>query len=107
MLKKPKPIVLPKKKQQVIALIGPTGVGKTTTIAKLAANFAIKHNKRLALVTSEAFSVFWTLFRERSLTLHGFSLIFSGIATYREFIIQHLFHGSLDLGPLHPLDSQF
>lgn len=38
----------------VIALIGPTGAGKTTTIAKLAARFAAQHAPRdVALVTTD------------------------------------------------------
>jgi flagellar biosynthesis protein FlhF len=38
----------------VIALIGPTGAGKTTTIAKLAARFAARHAARdVALVTTD------------------------------------------------------
>ncbi|TJY62840.1 flagellar biosynthesis protein FlhF [Sinimarinibacterium sp. CAU 1509] len=42
----------------VIALVGPTGVGKTTTIAKLAARYAAKHGTRdLALVTTDHYRV--------------------------------------------------
>lgn len=42
----------------VIALVGPTGAGKTTTIAKLAAAFAAKHNPRdVALVTTDTIRV--------------------------------------------------
>ena len=38
----------------VVALVGPTGAGKTTTIAKLAACFAQRHNARdVALVTTD------------------------------------------------------
>ena len=38
----------------VIALVGPTGAGKTTTIAKLAARFASEHGARnVALVTTD------------------------------------------------------
>jgi len=38
----------------VIALVGPTGAGKTTTIAKLAARFATEHAARdIALVTTD------------------------------------------------------
>ncbi|MBB1117933.1 flagellar biosynthesis protein FlhF [Stenotrophomonas sp. W1S232] len=38
----------------VIALVGPTGAGKTTTIAKLAARFASEHGPRdIALVTTD------------------------------------------------------
>jgi flagellar biosynthesis protein FlhF len=56
-LKESKPIVLPKRKQQVFALVGPTGVGKTTTIAKLAANFAITSKKNVALITSDTYRI--------------------------------------------------
>jgi flagellar biosynthesis protein FlhF len=43
---------------RVIALVGPTGAGKTTTIAKLAAAFAAKHNPRdVALVTTDTIRV--------------------------------------------------
>lgn len=42
----------------VIALVGPTGAGKTTTIAKLAATFATRHNPRdVALVTTDTVRV--------------------------------------------------
>ncbi|HET8880795.1 MAG TPA: flagellar biosynthesis protein FlhF [Solimonas sp.] len=42
----------------IIALVGPTGVGKTTTIAKLAARYAELHGTRdLALVTTDHFRV--------------------------------------------------
>lgn len=38
----------------VIALVGPTGAGKTTTAAKLAARFALRHRARdVALVTTD------------------------------------------------------
>jgi flagellar biosynthesis protein FlhF len=57
-LKKPKPITLSKKrKQQVFVLVGPTGVGKTTTIAKLAANFAINDQKKIAFITSDTYRI--------------------------------------------------
>jgi flagellar biosynthesis protein FlhF len=42
----------------VIALVGPTGAGKTTTIAKLAATFAARHNARdVALITTDTVRV--------------------------------------------------
>lgn len=42
----------------VIALVGPTGVGKTTTIAKLAARYAAQHSARdVALVTTDTYRV--------------------------------------------------
>lgn len=42
---------------KTIALIGPTGVGKTTTIAKLAANFALKEGYKVALVTADTYRI--------------------------------------------------
>ncbi len=42
----------------VISLIGPTGVGKTTTIAKLAARFALKHGRRgITLITTDNYRI--------------------------------------------------
>ncbi len=42
----------------VLALIGPTGVGKTTTTAKLAARFVLKHGAdKLALLTTDTFRI--------------------------------------------------
>lgn len=42
----------------VVSLIGPTGVGKTTTIAKLAARFALRHGRRsVALVTTDSYRI--------------------------------------------------
>ncbi|MBT8144619.1 MAG: flagellar biosynthesis protein FlhF [Gammaproteobacteria bacterium] len=41
-----------------VALVGPTGVGKTTTIAKLAARFVLKHGAdALGLVTTDGFRI--------------------------------------------------
>jgi flagellar biosynthesis protein FlhF len=42
---------------RVVALVGPTGVGKTTTIAKLAANFRLRDNRRVGLITVDTFRV--------------------------------------------------
>ncbi len=42
----------------VVALVGPTGVGKTTTVAKLAARFAVRHGARkVALVTTDNYRI--------------------------------------------------
>lgn len=40
-----------------LALIGPTGVGKTTTIAKLAAVFKLKQNKKVGLITIDTYRI--------------------------------------------------
>ena len=42
----------------VVALLGATGVGKTTTVAKLAARFAIRHGPHhVALITTDSYRV--------------------------------------------------
>ncbi len=42
----------------VVALLGPTGVGKTTTVAKIAARFALRHGaEEVALLTTDSFRV--------------------------------------------------
>ena len=42
----------------VVALLGPTGVGKTTTVSKLAARFVLKHGADgLALVTTDCYRI--------------------------------------------------
>ncbi len=42
----------------IFALIGPTGVGKTTTTAKLAARYVMKHGtKNLGIITTDAYRI--------------------------------------------------
>jgi flagellar biosynthesis protein FlhF len=42
----------------VVAVVGPTGVGKTTTIAKLAARWCLRHgNQDLALVSTDGYRI--------------------------------------------------
>src|SRR3954466_16334697 len=41
----------------VVALIGPTGVGKTTTVAKLAANLKLREKHRVGLITLDTFRI--------------------------------------------------
>ena len=44
-------------RRRVIALVGPTGVGKTTTIAKLAANFRLRDGIEMGLVTVDTYRI--------------------------------------------------
>ena len=46
-----------KNRARVVALVGPTGVGKTTTVAKLSANLAMKARKKVALVTADTYRI--------------------------------------------------
>lgn len=41
----------------VITLVGPTGVGKTTTIAKLAANYKLRHGRSVGLITCDTYRI--------------------------------------------------
>jgi len=49
------PIRLKSAGPKVVALVGPTGAGKTTTIAKLAAQFALQQKKKVALVSLDTY----------------------------------------------------
>ena len=51
------PVQLPAHGRRVIALVGPTGVGKTTTIAKLAAGFRVRAKRRVGLLTIDTFRI--------------------------------------------------
>lgn len=42
---------------RTIALVGPTGVGKTTTVAKLAANLALRQNRNVGMVTIDTYRI--------------------------------------------------
>jgi flagellar biosynthesis protein FlhF len=51
------PIVVDANRCRVVALVGPTGVGKTTTIAKLAANYRLREKRRVGLITVDTYRV--------------------------------------------------
>lgn len=40
-----------------IALLGPTGVGKTTTVAKLAATYKLRHGRQIGLITCDTYRI--------------------------------------------------
>jgi len=41
----------------VVALVGPTGVGKTTTVAKLAANLCLRESAKVGLITLDTYRI--------------------------------------------------
>lgn len=43
--------------RKLVALVGPTGVGKTTTIAKLAASFHLRERHRVGLITVDTYRI--------------------------------------------------
>ena len=51
------PIAITPGRCRVAALVGPTGVGKTTTIAKLAANYRLKEKRRVGLITVDTYRI--------------------------------------------------
>ncbi|SDW31003.1 flagellar biosynthesis protein FlhF [Alicyclobacillus hesperidum] len=53
-LSQPAPI---RKESRVVAFIGPTGVGKTTTIAKIAALHVLAGQRRVGLLTTDTFRI--------------------------------------------------
>ncbi|EOT26023.1 flagellar biosynthesis protein FlhF [Eubacterium sp. 14-2] len=53
----PQPIELSGRKPKVVFFIGPTGVGKTTTIAKIASRFKMEKGKKVALLTADTYRI--------------------------------------------------
>jgi flagellar biosynthesis protein FlhF len=51
------PISITPGRHRLVALVGPTGVGKTTTIAKLAANYRLKQRKNVGLITVDTYRI--------------------------------------------------
>ena len=51
------PIAVTPGQRRLVALVGPTGVGKTTTIAKLAANYRLKEKCRVGLITVDTYRI--------------------------------------------------
>ncbi|MBJ6724815.1 flagellar biosynthesis protein FlhF [Geomesophilobacter sediminis] len=51
------PVRMKKNGPRIMAIVGPTGVGKTTTIAKLAAMYALTKGSSVAMVTTDNFRV--------------------------------------------------
>ena len=53
----PKPIDLSGSKPKVVFVIGPTGVGKTTTIAKIASKYKVEQGKKVAFLTADTYRI--------------------------------------------------
>jgi len=51
------PILHKKFTQKVILILGPTGVGKTTSIVKLAADFAVKQKKNVGIINTDTYRI--------------------------------------------------
>ena len=54
---KPETIEPPKEGPKTLIFIGPTGVGKTTTIAKLASKLCVMDKKKIALLTMDTYRI--------------------------------------------------
>lgn len=54
---KPEIITPAKAGPKVVFFIGPTGVGKTTTIAKIASKFSVEGKKKVALLTTDTYRI--------------------------------------------------
>ncbi len=53
----PKGIDLVGKKPKVVFFVGPTGVGKTTTVAKIASKLKVEQGKRVAFLTADTYRI--------------------------------------------------
>lgn len=58
-LKFGKPVVITpaEKGPKVVFFVGPTGVGKTTTIAKIASKFSVEEGKKVVLLTADTYRI--------------------------------------------------
>lgn len=54
---KPMEITPAEKGPKIVFFIGPTGVGKTTTIAKIASKFSVESGRKVALLTADTYRI--------------------------------------------------
>ncbi len=54
---RPEPIRMVRGKTKVVFFIGPTGVGKTTTIAKIASKYKVEQDKKVAFITADTYRI--------------------------------------------------
>ncbi len=57
LLREPGNITLKAGKPRIVALVGTTGVGKTTTLAKIAAKFVLERGTGVALITADTYRI--------------------------------------------------
>lgn len=53
----PKTIDLSGTKPKILFFVGPTGVGKTTTIAKIASKYKVEYDKKVAFITADTYRI--------------------------------------------------
>lgn len=53
----PKTIDLSGSKPKILFFVGPTGVGKTTTIAKIASKYKVEYDKKVAFITADTYRI--------------------------------------------------
>jgi flagellar biosynthesis protein FlhF len=53
----PAPALWDRNKRTISALVGPTGVGKTTTLAKIAAQAAVKNHRKVAVIAADTYRI--------------------------------------------------
>ena len=51
------PLAVRAGERRIVAVVGPTGVGKTTTVAKLAANYRLRERRRVGLITVDTYRI--------------------------------------------------
>jgi len=56
-LSKPEQVMHKKFTQKVVLMIGPTGVGKTTSMVKLAAEFSVKQKKNIGIINTDTYRI--------------------------------------------------
>jgi flagellar biosynthesis protein FlhF len=57
MMGAPAPITAKKFAQKTVLAVGPTGVGKTTSIVKLAAHFALKQKRKVGIINTDTYRI--------------------------------------------------
>lgn len=51
------PLTIQAGQRRLVAIVGPTGVGKTTTVAKLAANLRLREHRNVGLITVDTYRI--------------------------------------------------